>query len=161
MIFFERLASFNKRASRLMLFISVLILAFATIIACLNMILRPFGYPISSSFEILGLSGALITCLGLTDSFQKGNHIAVDLFVKKLPEKAGIFFITIGNILSFFIFALICYKFFLMGYDSLKTGELTESLKLPLFIMFFLLFAGFLTITAELFLNIFNENQKI
>ncbi len=144
-----------------MLFISVLILAFATIIACLNMILRPFGYPISSSFEILGLSGALITCLGLTDSFQKGNHIAVDLFVKKLPEKAGIFFITIGNILSFFIFALICYKFFLMGYDSLKTGELTESLKLPLFIMFFLLFAGFLTITAELFLNIFNENQKI
>lgn len=160
MIFFERLASFNKAASRLMLFISILILSFATIIACLNMFLRPFGYPISSSFEILGLSGALITCFGLTDSFQKGNHIAVDLFIKKLPEKAGVFFITIGNFLSFLIFLLICYKFFQMGLEALKTGELTESLKLPLFIMFFLLLCGFFVLTTELFLNILNNNSQ-
>jgi len=160
MNYIERLAFFVRRASQIMLFTSVLILSFATVTACLNIILRPFGYPISSSYEILSLSGALITCLGLTDSFQNGNHIAVDLFVKKLPEKAGFFFITIGNILSFAIFVMICYKFFQMALNEFKTGELTESLKIPLFTMFFISFSGFLLLTAELFSNIFNEMQN-
>ena len=51
----------------------------------LNVVCRLVGHPISASYELSGLFGALLASLALADTQRKRGHVELDFFTRKYP----------------------------------------------------------------------------
>ena len=117
-----------------------------------NVAFRLAGHPVSASYELSGLFGALIAALALADTQRKRGHVELDLFTRSYSANArrwvGVFNVFAGAIL---VLVLGCQLANRAGV-LLRAGEVSETLKLPYpWLMYgaafglFLLGASFLT----------------
>ena len=113
---------------------------------------RLAGHPISASYELSGLFGALIASLALADTQRKRGHVELDLFTRKYSAAArrwvGAFNVFAGAVLMILLGCQLANRAGVL----LQAGEVSETLKLPYpWLMygasfgFFLLAASFLT----------------
>ena len=117
-----------------------------------NVACRLAGHPLSASYELSGLFGALIAALALADTQRKRGHVELDLFTRLYSARArhwiGAFNVFAGAAL---VLLLGCQLANRAG-ALLRAGEVSETLKLPYpWLMYgaafglFLLGASFLT----------------
>ena len=117
-----------------------------------NVAFRLAGHPISASYELSGLFGALIASLALADTQRKRGHVELDLFTRSYSAAArrwvGAFNVFAGAVLVLVLGCQIANRAGVL----LRAGEVSESLKLPYpWLMYgavfglFLLAASFLT----------------
>lgn len=97
----------------------------------LNVACRLAGHPISASYELSGLFGALLAALALADTQRKRGHVELDLFTRKYTESAkrwiGAFNVFAGALLMIALGCQIANR----ALTLLKAGEVSETLKLP------------------------------
>lgn len=129
----------------------VLLVALVLMSGC-NVAFRLAGHPISASYELSGLFGALIAALALADTQRKRGHVELDLFTRSYSASArrwvGVFNVFAGAVL---VLVLGCQLANRAGV-LLRAGEVSETLKFPYpWLMYgaafglFLLGASFLT----------------
>ena len=117
-----------------------------------NVVFRLAGHPVSASYELSSLFGALIAALALADTQRKRGHVELDLFTGTYSAAArrwvGAFNVFTGALL---VILLGCQLANHAGV-LLRAGEVSETLKLPYpWLMYgavfglFLLAASFLT----------------
>ena len=117
-----------------------------------NVAFRLAGHPISASYELSGLFGALIASLALADTQRKRGHVELDLFTRSYSAAArrwvGAFNVFAGAVLVLVLGCQIANRAGVL----LRAGEVSETLKLPYpWLMYgavfglFLLAASFLT----------------
>lgn len=130
----------------------------------LNVACRLAGHPISASYELSGLFGALIASLALADTQRKRGHVELDLFTRSYSAAArrwvGAFNVFAGSLLMI----LLGFQLANRAGVLLRAGEVSETLKLPYpWLMYgaafglFLLAASFLT---DFVLLVFNHTDK-
>jgi TRAP-type C4-dicarboxylate transport system permease small subunit len=97
----------------------------------LNVVCRLVGYPISASYELSGLFGALLASLALADTQRKRGHVELDFFTRKYPGSIkrwiGAFNVFAGALL---VIALGC-QIANRATTLLQAGEVSETLKFP------------------------------
>jgi TRAP-type C4-dicarboxylate transport system permease small subunit len=117
-----------------------------------NVAFRLAGHPISASYELSGLFGALIAALALADTQRKRGHVELDLFTRSYSAGArrwiGAFNVFAGAVLVLILGCQLANRAGVL----LRAGEVSETLKLPYpWLMYgavfglFLLAASFLT----------------
>jgi TRAP-type C4-dicarboxylate transport system permease small subunit len=117
-----------------------------------NVAFRLAGHPISASYELSGLFGALIAALALADTQRKRGHVEMDLFTRSYSARArrwiGAFNVFAGALLVLILGCQLANRAGVL----LRAGEVSETLKLPYpWLMYgavfglFLLAASFLT----------------
>jgi TRAP-type C4-dicarboxylate transport system permease small subunit len=117
-----------------------------------NVAFRLAGHPVSASYELSGLFGALIASLALADTQRKRGHVELDLFTRAYSAAArrwvGAFNVFAGAVLVLLLGCQIANR----AGTLLRAGEVSETLKLPYpWLMYgavfglFLLAASFLT----------------
>jgi TRAP-type transport system small permease protein len=90
-----------------------------------------FNKPIMGGMELLELSMAIFGGAAILYTSTRRGHIAVDLFYAMFPRSIKIAVHCFGSLLGFAIWAIIAYKAFMLGRDSLSTGLASSILMIP------------------------------
>ena len=132
--------------------ISGTLLVALVLMSGINVAFRLSGHPVSASYELSGLFGALIASLALADTQRKRGHVELDLFTRTYSaatrRRVGAFNVFAGALLMLLLGCQLANRAGVL----LRAGEVSETLKLPYpWLMygavfgFFLLAASFLT----------------
>ena len=129
----------------------------------LDVIGRFFRHPIPGTYDIVGLLGAVVISFSLAYTSVKKGHIAVEFLVQKLSERTQSIIETVTSFASALFFGMLTWRVFLYAADLKSGGEVSMTVKLPLYP--FVAGAGigcaFLTVVLCLgFLRNFNEASR-
>jgi len=106
------------------------LLAAMTVLTCANIFLRKVWVPIAGTFELMGYFSAVATAfaLGLTQ-LGKG-HIAVDVLVLRFSGRTRSILNALNAVLCAGFFGLIAWQIARYATTLMKTGEVTETLRI-------------------------------
>ncbi len=142
--------------NRLFLFSAGLVLLLMMILACANMVLRFWGYPLQGTFELMGFGGALVASLALGGTQLKQGHIHVDILQpgNKILDKI---LNLVGRLLCILFFSLLAWQLFALGQEIKASGELSETLHLAYYPMLYAVGLGFILLVMVLILQTIQE----
>lgn len=129
MSLFERTKSMN----RIIYLVAGFALMFMMLLTVADVIMREFDRPIIGTYELVGLSAAVVIgfCIPYTTSLK--SHISVDFFTMKLGDKSKAVLLLITRALGTGLFALIGYNMLLMAQDLYRSGEVSLTIKMPFY----------------------------
>lgn len=129
----QRLLQFVSKISKWMNGIAAVALGFMILLTVTDVILRYFRRPIIGTFEMVGLSGAVIIGFSLPFTSLVKGHVNVDFLTQKLPPKGKKIFTTITKCLGIILFVIIGWNLIILGMDFHKVGEVTPTRHLPIY----------------------------
>lgn len=103
------------------------------ILTCADVILRFFRRPIPGTYELVGFLGALSVSFALAYTSLERGHIAVDLLIKKFPNRVRNFIDGINCLVSAALFAMITWQSVLEAVSLRESGEVSMTLQMPLY----------------------------
>ena len=102
-------------------------------ITLVDVIMRPFGYPIVGTFELISFLGAIVVGFAVPYTSLLNGHIYVDILTNGLSINRKKVFHVITRIMGIFLFCLLSWFFFSMARDIYIKGEVSTTLKLPFY----------------------------
>ena len=130
------------RFNRILMWGACGVLLITMVMAVINMIGRPLKMPVQGSFELMGLGGALIVALTLGYSQESRTHISVDILFNTFPARLKTFCIAVGDLLCSAFFGIAAWQMARFGLKLYTTGEVSETLGLPVYPVVFAVAAG-------------------
>ena len=100
-------------------------------ITCADVILRYFRHPVTGTFELVGLSGAMAVSFALAQTTQERGHIAVDFIFRQLPGKARNWVERVNDLIQAGLFGLIAWHSFILAMASKSNNEGSMTLHVP------------------------------
>ena len=90
-----------------------------------------FGRPITGAFDATGLIALIIVALALATTQIRRGHISVDFLVFKLRGRPRAVIVSMGNLISLGVFALIVWRSITYGVYWWHIGEVSQTVKIP------------------------------
>jgi len=109
-----------------------------TLMICMtvaDVFMRAWGHPIMGTYELVGLSLALVIGFGIPKVSLKRQHIYMDFLVERLSKRNKAVMDTFTRMLCIMLFILIGYSLFSIGNEYRISGEVSPTIKLPFFPM--------------------------
>lgn len=100
------------------------------VMACANIFLRLVWVPLSGTFELMGYFGAVATAFALGATQIKRGHVAVDIVVQRFSRKTRKALSGVNCLVCTAFFALVAWQIIRYGVNLLRTGEVTETLRI-------------------------------
>ena len=147
---FRAIRSFSSSLNRWAVRAGSMALLATMLIAVANMCLRPLGYPVTGSFELMGLGCAITAALGLAMAQEAGSHISVDILFNRLPALLRRFLSAAGSLVCCVLFAAAAWRLWQTGMTQLDTGEVSETLRIPFYPVIWAVCAGFCLLSLRL-----------
>ena len=122
-----------SKVSRWMNAVAAVALGFMILLTVADVILRYFRKPIIGTYEMVGLSGAVIIGFSLPFTSMMKGHVNVDFLTQKLPPKGRKIFGSITKCLGILLFLIIGWNLVILGMDFHKVGEVTPTRHLPIY----------------------------
>jgi TRAP-type C4-dicarboxylate transport system permease small subunit len=97
----------------------------------LDVILRIVYEPITGTYEIIGLLGAVTISFALAKTTLDQGHIAVKILMQRMPPRPKVVITFITRISTLFLFALLSWQVAVFATDLWKAKEVTPTLGLP------------------------------
>jgi TRAP-type transport system small permease protein len=98
-----------------------------------NVFFRPLGVPIWGTFEIVGFLGAFVISFSLVHPTLNGRHISVELLISRLPESLSKWLAVFNRLVSLCVCGLITWQTALYGLRILESGQVSSTLRMPLY----------------------------
>ncbi len=159
MAFYEIIKKFN----RFLFIIGGFAVVFMMFLTVADTILRYFKRPIIGTYELIGLSAAIVLGFSIPYTTSLKGHIIVDFFVMKFKPKTKKFWYIITRIMGIFLFLFIGYEMFVMATDLKNSGEVSATLQLPFYPIAYgigvCLFFQVITLIADTILAIKGEGK--
>jgi len=104
-----------------------------------------FRSPLAGSYEFVALAQLVAVALAGADALLSGRHVQVEMFVAKLPPRVRRAIIALMALLGAVLFAVVAWEGFLYGRSLEMAGEVTGTVKIPLYPFAYILgFSGLL-----------------
>ena len=97
--------------------------------------MRAVGSPIMGTYEVVGLSLALVIGFAIPKVSLNRQHIYMDFLVDRLSKRNKALMNTFTRILNIFLFVLIGYALFIIGNEYRISGETSPTIMLPFYPM--------------------------
>jgi len=147
----ERLSELLRRGLMIAGGVSLLAL---TLLATMNVILRIFQVPVSGTYEVVSFLGAIVTAGALGYTQKRKDHIVVDILSEKFPAPVKRELDRISYILILVFFSIVSWQTFVYAKRLMRTGELSETLKIAYYPFVFLVGIGFAVLSLTSFLDL-------
>ena len=147
----ERISDLLRRVLMIAGGVSLLAL---TLLATMNVALRIFQVPVSGTYEIVFFLGAIVTAGALGYTQKRKDHIVVDILSEKFPAKVKRVLDRISYILILVFFSIVSWQTFVYAKRLMRTGELSETLKIAYYPFVFLVGIGFAVLSLTSFLDL-------
>ena len=135
-----------------------------TLLATMNVALRIFRVPVGGTYEVVSFLGAIVTAGALGYTQKRKDHIVVDILSDKFPAPVKRVLDRVSYALILVFFSVVSWQTFVYGKRLLRTGELSETLKIAYYPFVFLVGIGFavlaLTILLDLIETVWTRGEK-
>jgi len=125
-----------------------------TLLATMNVLLRIFQVPVSGTYEVVSFLGAIVTAGALGYTQKRKDHIVVDILSEKFPAPVKRELDRISYILILVFFSIVSWQTFVYAKRLMRTGELSETLKIAYYPFVFLVGIGFAVLSLTSFLDL-------
>lgn len=129
-------------------------LAAMMLVTCVDVVCRALDQPLWGLLEGVSLLATLMLGLSLPVTQRERGHVALDMLVRRLGERAAALVDGAGHLACLVFFAAVAWQCWLYAGQLQDSGELSMSLGLPLHFILRLIalsFAGLaLTLAADL-----------
>lgn len=126
----ELLDKMSHFFSEVLLWIAGVLLLMMILLICSNVFLRIVWIPVKGTFELMGYLVAVITAFALGYTQIKKGHIAVDILVLRFSKKIQKILNGINYFMCMIFFAIVAWQIGKYATNLLKTGEVTETLRI-------------------------------
>lgn len=111
-------------------------------VTVLDIVLRAFGAPLPGTYEIIGWlgAGAMASALGYTQAHK--GHVAIELLILRLPERARLATKSVTSFVAALLFAIAAWQLFVYARELQLTGSMSETLHVPVYPWVYLTAAG-------------------
>jgi TRAP-type C4-dicarboxylate transport system permease small subunit len=147
----ERLSELLRKSMMIVGGVSLLAI---TLLATMNVALRIFQVPVSGSYEVVSFLGAIVTAGALGHTQKRKDHIVVDILSDKFPAKVKRVLDRVSYLLILVFFSIVSWQTFVYGKRLMRTGELSETLKIAYYPFVFLVGIGFAVLALTSFLDL-------
>ncbi|MBW1945180.1 MAG: TRAP transporter small permease [Deltaproteobacteria bacterium] len=100
------------------------------ILTCTNVFLRLIWVPVAGTFELMGYCGAVLTAFALGYTQIRRGHIAVDIIVLRFSKGTQRVLNSINGLICMVFFAVVAMQITRYATTLVKTGEVTETLRI-------------------------------
>jgi TRAP-type C4-dicarboxylate transport system permease small subunit len=113
-----------------------------------NIFLRTVWLPVRGTFEMMGFLGAVVVSFSLGYTQLSRGHIAVDVLFHRFPDGVVRFLTGVNCVICGGFFSLLAWQVGKKGLILMRTGEVSETLRIPFYPVAFgvSLGCGFLTV---------------
>ena len=126
----ELLDRISRFLSEILLWIAGFLLLIMILLICSNVFLRVVWIPVKGTFELMGYLVAIVTAFALGYTQIKRGHIAVDIVVLRFSKKLQRILNCINGFICTVFFAIVSWQIARYATTLLKTGEVTETLRI-------------------------------
>ncbi len=126
-----RLQRVNEWLSEIFLWVGGISLIVMTAASVINVGLRMIGTPMAGIYDLVSYLGALVAALPLAYTQLKKGHVAVDIVSLKFPVTVRKTAVGISYALGIVFFGLAAWKLWVLGTILMRSGEVSETLKMP------------------------------
>jgi len=121
------------KMSKILSSISSIALVSIMVLTVADVVLRIFKRPITGTYEIVGLLGAIVIGLGIPITSWIRGHIYVDFLTQKLPQERRNVVNIFTRLLGIGLFFIAGWNLIVVGMDLYHTGEVTLTRQLPFY----------------------------
>lgn len=101
-----------------------------TVLACINMMLRPLGSPLAGAYELIGFLGALVVAFPLGYAQLARSHISVDILASRYANRTRRLLHGINSFVCSLFFLLVGWQSARYATTVWKRGETSETLRM-------------------------------
>lgn len=131
------------------------------IVTCLDVLLRRFGVGLIGAYDIVKISGAITLSCALPYTTAVKGHVAIEYFFHKFSKPFRIIIDTTLRLMGISLFAFLCYRSLIYGNELYKTGQVTQTLQLPIFwLAYIIAFCCFIVLLVILY-NMTHPNREM
>jgi len=156
----ETFIRFVHKISRISGRIAIVMILAIFIVTCLDIIATKLRLRIPDAVEIVGYLQSILIPAGAAVVLFKRQHIRVEIFTYKLPERVIQIIDGVVSLALFFLFSLIAWHYFNYGISKHLRGEYSSSLRFPFYYIIYLTAIAFIPLClatlSEFFVNIFH-----
>ncbi len=123
-------------------------------VAVSNVALRAAGRPFSGAYEMVGFLGAVVVAFALGATQRRKDHVMVDVFTRKLPAPVLRAIDGLNYLLNLVFFAFLAWHLAKWGFSLRRSGELSETLRIPFHPFVWLTSLGLAALVFTLFVDL-------
>lgn len=124
------LETFNRWLNERLAWLGGLTLVLMMLLSVLNMVLRGARHPFAGTAEVVGWLSALTTAFALGYTQLYRGHVAIDVVVTRLPQRAQAVLDFLVSLASAVLFALAAWRTGVYAAHSLARGSLSETMQI-------------------------------
>ena len=122
-----------KRISQYLNVIAGISLTFLMLLTITDVVLRIFKRPVVGTYELVAFSGAVVIGFSMPLTSFIRQHIFVDFFILKFPQKVRDIFNIATRCLVIGLFLLVGWNMLKYARDLQKSGEVSLTLQMPFY----------------------------
>lgn len=134
--------------------ISGVILILMMLLTVMDVVLRFFKRPITGTYELVAMAGAVVIAFAIPQTSREKGHIAVDIFPEGRYETLRNVFYGFTRAMGIVLFALLSWYLFQKGNDLRSGGDVSNTLRVPYYPVAYGLSFCFLLESFELLMEI-------
>ena len=110
-----------------------IILVLMMLLTSADVVLRLFGRPITGTYELIALAGAMVVAFAIPQTTKLKGNIGIDFFVDSRSKGVQDIMFVCTKILGIILFLLISWYLFEKADVLHKDGYVTSTLKFPFY----------------------------
>ncbi|MGD9329884.1 MAG: TRAP transporter small permease [Desulfobacterales bacterium] len=128
--------------NRLLVFVGGVFLVGMIVLTCANIASRAVWAPIRGTFELMGYFGAVVTAAALAYTQLHRGHIAVNVLIQRFSRQTQRRLNGFNNVVCALFFSILSWQIALKAHGFMKTGEVSETLRVIFYPFTYLVAAG-------------------
>lgn len=131
------------------------------LLTCVDVSMRYFfNRPLSGTYDLVGLMGAVIAAFAMPYTMLKGSHVAVDLLVRMLSAKKRLIIETVTHSVGIVLFLILVWQCMVLAFDMKAAGEVTPTLLLPFYPVLYCMAVCFFVLCLAILIDLFDIWSK-
>lgn len=104
------------------------------VLSCADIFMRYlFSRPITGTYDIVGLSGAVLAAFSMPYTMLKKGHVAVEILIQSLSRGKQLLIETFSHLLGISLFLVLVWQAIGLSRDMKAAGEVTPTLHLAFY----------------------------
>jgi len=120
-----------------------------------------FRKPISGTYEIVALLGAVAVSFAMAHTLVEKGHVAVSLIVQILPKRIQGIIESFISVFGIILFGLITWQSVLYGIDCQRAGEVSLTLEIPFYPVIYGVALGAAVVCMVLIVDLVNALSNV
>ncbi len=131
------------------------------VLSCADIFMRYlFSRPITGTYDVVGLSGAVLVSFALPYTMLKKGHVAVELLVQSLSRGKQLVIETFSHLLGISLFLVLVWQAILLSRDMKAAGEVTPTVHLPFYPIVYCMALCFFILSLAIVVNLLHVWTK-